>query len=675
MSFRSLRRGVFVILSFLLCSKTWAKDEVYSWDFSDCLIRDILYVVSLDSGISIVPDDTVSGKGDFRFTGKDFESAFEAFLGTARLFVTKKENIWTVSKFKVYEKEGLLFLDVYDLTAEQVMEKLAQNLCVAITYESLPSGLLNLHYSGLTTKELMEKISLRLGSYNVQQLENGFHFEKKNDSSKYGINLELNKSVVRKNQSGVYFVDVKDSKFGDVLEQLFLCNDSDEERSFCMLLNGEQKISRSFFNCTSFEETLKKLCSQNNADFFVNDDIYYIVADNKAKDNLCNENLQWRKITLEYEKAEKCIGIISKRFGKLEYIILPDERSFLIHSSNKEFKEIEVLVKDIDVKLDLYLIELKFIKPQEFVKYLPPDIDRNSIYFVDDDSKVYYKGSEASYKTLCEQIKICDRPVVRLSYDLLILQYEEGSENSWNPGLAVKSLQKGDRSNVGLKLGNGTSLNVNFIGAFGLNFAAQLQNSIEENKTKVFADTTLHGVSGKMISFQNTNTYRYRDNNLDPNTGKPVYSGITKEIVSGLKLDVCGFVSGDGMITSSVVASVTRQGNDTSASTGNPPPTSEKVVTTEVCGKSGEPIIISGLIQNSDLIGRNRSPLISKIPLFGWLFKNQEKITEKNQMVIYLIPTIDEYNSSYLVNDKETETEEWMDSKCKALINEFKEKF
>lgn len=673
MSFRSLRRGVFVILSFLLCFNAWAKDEIFSWDFSDCLIREILYVVSLDSGVSIVPDDTVSGKGDFRFTGKDFESAFDAFLGTARLFVSKKADIWTVSKFKVYEKDGLFFLDAYDLTAEQIMEKLALNLGVVITYESLPGGVLNVHFSGLTENELMEKIGLRLGSYEVRKLDNGFHFEKKNDALKYGINLDLNKSVVKKNQSGGYSVDIKDAKFSDVLEQLFLCEKQDEEKSFCMLLNGEQRISRSCFSGSGFEETLRKLCVQNNADFFVSDGIYYIVADNKARENLCSENLQWRKIILEYEKAERCIGIISKRFGKLEYIILPDERSFLIRTNETEFKEIENLVKDIDVKLDLYLIELKFIKPQEFVKYLPPDIDRNSVYFADDDSKIYYKGSEASYKTLCEQMKICDRPVVRLSYDLLILQYDEGMENSWNPGFSVKSLQKGDRNSVGLKLGNSTSLNMSFIGAFGLNFAAQLQSSIEENKTKVFADTTLHGVSGKMISFQNTNTYRYRDNNLDPDTGKPVYSGITKEIVSGLKLDVCGFVSGDGMITSSVVASVTRQGNDTSSATGNPPPTSEKVVTTEVCGKSGEPIIISGLIQNSDLIGQNRSPLISKIPLFGWLFKHQEKISEKNQMVIYLIPHIEEYNSSYLKNTNERETEEWMDAKCKLLINELKE--
>ena len=71
---------VVICTSVFADAKKSAAGNVYSWDFSDCLIRDILYVVSLDTGISIVSDDTVSGKADFRFTGKDFETAFDSFL-------------------------------------------------------------------------------------------------------------------------------------------------------------------------------------------------------------------------------------------------------------------------------------------------------------------------------------------------------------------------------------------------------------------------------------------------------------------------------------------------------------------------------------------------------------------------------------------------------------------
>ena len=71
--------GLFMFV-LVFCHFAVAQGAVLSWDFSDCEIKDILFAVSVDTGISIVPDDTVSGKGDLKFAGGDFNLAFEAFL-------------------------------------------------------------------------------------------------------------------------------------------------------------------------------------------------------------------------------------------------------------------------------------------------------------------------------------------------------------------------------------------------------------------------------------------------------------------------------------------------------------------------------------------------------------------------------------------------------------------
>ena len=94
----------FLIVTGLLaffCHFAVAQKKFYSWDFSDCEIKDILFAVSIDSGISIVPDDTVSGKGDLKFAGSDFSTAFETFLSGNRLFVKKEEGVWSVSRFRL----------------------------------------------------------------------------------------------------------------------------------------------------------------------------------------------------------------------------------------------------------------------------------------------------------------------------------------------------------------------------------------------------------------------------------------------------------------------------------------------------------------------------------------------------------------------------------------------
>jgi type II secretory pathway component GspD/PulD (secretin) len=158
----------------------------------------------------------------------------------------------------------------------------------------------------------------------------------------------------------------------------------------------------------------------------------------------------------------------------------------------------------------------------------------------------------------------------------------------------------------------------------------------------VFADTTLHGVSGQAISFKNTNTYRYRDVAIDPETGKPLYTGVTREIVAGLTLDVTGSVSGDGVITSKVTAQVSRRGADVTSTTGNPPPTSEKSITTEVRSRSGEPVVLSGLVQDDRAIVSERLPFLSRIPILGLLFRNDTRTREKTEMIIYLVPHLAE---------------------------------
>ncbi len=90
---------------------------------------------------------------------------------------------------------------------------------------------------------------------------------------------------------------------------------------------------------------------------------------------------------------------------------------------------------------------------------------------------------------------------MRLSYDLLILQYDETVQNNWASSFGARRLTVGDRNGASAVLGSVMSFNLNVVTSFGLTFAADLQASIEESKTRVYADTTLHGVSGREIPF------------------------------------------------------------------------------------------------------------------------------------------------------------------------------
>lgn len=665
-----MKKFLMVLCGFVMIP-LWAQVQKYSWDFSDCEIRDILFAVSLDTGFSIVADDTVKGTGTFKFVGDDFEKAFDSFLATSRLYVSKNDGLWTVSRCRVEVENDLISLDVFDLSPSQILDKISVVVEKPISFDSLPNNHLTMHFRNLNEIELLEKICMYFSGYQVNESESGYHFSKKNNSriedfSDSDIVFEFEEN------DGV-FVDVRNGKFSEVINKFFEFIGTTEKVSFCLLSNGEGKIARSTFVAKNFDDALVKICEQNGFARVLVDGIYYIVSSKNSREKLVTERQNWCKYKLNYLKAENFVSFVNKKVGSFEYVVLPDEFSVLFKVSEMEDAEIKDLINHVDIKTETYLLTLKYITPAELIKFLPPSVDKNSIFVADDNSCVYFKGTEEAYKNVCKEISLCDRPVQRISYDLLILQYDESFDNQWNPNFKIEPVKLGNRNNLGFQLGSVLNLNLDVISTFGLKFAASLQASIEENDTQVFADTTLHGVSGKKINFQNTNTYRYRDNNIDPETGKPIFSGVTREIVSGIKIDILGRVSGDGMITSSVTASVTRQGVDTSASTGNPPPTTEKIVTTEVCGKSGEVVVLSGLIQNSESEIQSRTPVVSKIPILGNLFKKKEKILEKSQMIIYLVPHLErslEDGSGSKTESGTWEDELWIKEKAEELLRD-----
>ncbi|MCQ2597228.1 MAG: type II and III secretion system protein [Treponema sp.] len=648
----------FLFLFMVAARSTLYADEKFSWEFPDSDIKDVLFALSVDAGISIVPDDTVFGKVDFRFSGSDFETAFGAFLENAGLYVSKEKDLWTVSRIRIFEEDGYIKADCSGLKPVAVMEKLSRNLSVNITYEQLPSPDLSFHVKGKTEKELMENLVGFLTGYVLEPKENGFHIGRKlgkTETSSDGY------SRIVLNEDGSVTVDVKNGMFSTAVESLL----KQVGKSFCFPGNNDIKISRAVFASENADKVLELLCRQNGFSCFEKDGVLYFFSGNKNLNGYGLVERNWTYFKTSYTDSQTVLPFIQKRFPGIEVSEgAGDKGGFWIKTDSAEKAEIEKILSEIDRSKETYLIPLKYIKAEEFIKRLPPGIERNSVSEADGNCCLYFTGTKEAYESVLKEIELSDRPKKRIKYDLLILQYDDTSDNQWVSNFKARDMKIGDRNSLNGQLGSVLGFNLNVVSAFGLDFALSLQNSISENRTRVFADTSLHGVAGKEINFSNTNTYRYRDNNLDPETGKPVYSGVTREIVSGLKMDINSWIGEDGLITTNVKASVTRRGTDTSSVTGNPPPTSEKLVTTEVCCRSGEPVVLSGLVQDSENEEKSRTPVFSKIPLLGKFFRSESKNQEHTQMVIYLVPFIEDVEKQ---ETQEKYNEEWLNKRKEEL--------
>lgn len=351
---------------------------------------------------------------------------------------------------------------------------------------------------------------------------------------------------------------------------------------------------------------------------------------------------------LKYIQAQSVFDALSNELKRGPVRIASFNRLAFSGTAQQQ-QEIESHITLLDTPSLAHSIQLKYLQSSELSTFLPPTINENEIIFTANPNLIFFIGSNEKYALLQKHLSLIDTIKPQIRYQMLVVQYQKGNDFNWAKSLSMSKNKKDEPMHTFSGVMNNLfNLNFDIVTKFGYQFAAKLNFEMANNTARVLADTTLNGLSGESVKFQNTNTFRYVDAVIDPNTGKPVYGGQAREITSGLLVNIKGVISGENMITMEVNAQVSKQGT---AGTGKAlPPTSEKIVTTKVRTPSAHPIIIGGLLQVEESEIIKKVPGLGDIPVAGYLFKDittNETITE---MVIYIIP--------YLHNNPENQTPE-----------------
>jgi general secretion pathway protein D len=108
---------------------------------------------------------------------------------------------------------------------------------------------------------------------------------------------------------------------------------------------------------------------------------------------------------------------------------------------------------------------------------------------------------------------------------------------------------------------------------------------------------------------------------------------------TGVILDVTPRVSSTGMVTMEVRQEVSNV--STTASTGDLTPTiSKRVLESTISARSGQTIVLGGLISDSRQVGSKGLPVLSSIPGIGNAFGGHETTTKRTELLVFLTPRI-----------------------------------
>jgi type IV pilus assembly protein PilQ len=103
-----------------------------------------------------------------------------------------------------------------------------------------------------------------------------------------------------------------------------------------------------------------------------------------------------------------------------------------------------------------------------------------------------------------------------------------------------------------------------------------------------------------------------------------------------LLLEVTPHVTPDNRISMSIF--ITK--NDVAGVTDGVPSIATNEAETELLVNDGDTIVIGGIIKAAESGGQSGFPGLSRIPVLGWLFKNETGSEQKNELLIFMTPRI-----------------------------------
>ncbi|WP_144440372.1 type II secretion system protein GspD [Limnochorda pilosa] len=110
---------------------------------------------------------------------------------------------------------------------------------------------------------------------------------------------------------------------------------------------------------------------------------------------------------------------------------------------------------------------------------------------------------------------------------------------------------------------------------------------------------------------------------------------VKQDIVAGITLSITPRHNGDGEITTQIKTDVT---SITGTTSEGYPTTSSREAETTIRVRSGETIVIGGLLERREIEHRDKIPLLGDIPYFGALFTNFRSEMKETELFIIVTP-------------------------------------
>ncbi len=175
--------------------------------------------------------------------------------------------------------------------------------------------------------------------------------------------------------------------------------------------------------------------------------------------------------------------------------------------------------------------------------------------------------------------------------------------------------------------------NTNFPG--GVQAALHLLDSYGD--TKVIANPHLAALDNQKATIKSGNRIPVNQQSVVGSTTN-VITTTSQYIDTGVLLQVTPHINAGGLVTLEVQAEVSDPGPV--ANPGDAPPINTRSVQTIVSVQTGQTMVMGGLISETKSNTSSGLPLLSRIPIIGGLFGDQQLTNNRSELVMFITPRV-----------------------------------
>ena len=366
-----------------------------------------------------------------------------------------------------------------------------------------------------------------------------------------------------------------------------------------------------------------------------------------AKRNILEENfglLETRRFELKYidlDKAKETLNFLIPEGNRI--VADKSSRAIIVKGRQEELNQVEEMLKEIDCPLEvktfylsnnLYREEEDLENIKNLLKIVVPEEER--LGFDAGQKAIVVKGTPEEIEAASRLLNNLDRKRPQIMVDVKLVEIDRQKVKdlgfTWEVGGVTGAIAFGE-----LSLG-GTMERQGLV-------EVTLNALTRENKAHLVGNPRILTLSGEKATITVGDRVPYRNIQGVDEAGHVIPGGV-EFLDVGVKLEVTPLLTEDQMILVEVKPEVSSSSEREYYLGGllyTDPQVKTRSAETTARLKSGETLVIGGLIRSEDIEKVTRIPILGEIPLIGELFVLRNKTHEETELIIFITPHIIEY--------------------------------